>query len=170
MRPNPQETADLIAFTEKVLNRKLHFLCSVTLYTFSKYWVFLWSRKTAWQYEMITILIKLYATISILHYKWMRWEIYERLCAIWNHLYNSKNEEKTYGGVLLLGKLHHNMLHFANSNTLECLIERGGGVEINGLLENSSKFNKRGGGQKIFENLIAGGRGEGNFIWYGKIE
>ena len=47
MRPNPQETADLIAFTEKVLNRKLHFLCSVTLYTFSKYWVFLWSRKTA---------------------------------------------------------------------------------------------------------------------------
>ena len=75
----------------------------------------------------------------------MRWEIYERLCAIWNHLYNSKNEEKTYGGVLLLGKLHHNMLHFANSNTLECLIERGGGVEINGLLENSSKFNKRVG-------------------------
>ena len=28
---NPQETADLVTFTEKVLNGKLHFLCSVTL-------------------------------------------------------------------------------------------------------------------------------------------
>ena len=28
MRPNPQETADLVAFTEEILNEKLHFLCS----------------------------------------------------------------------------------------------------------------------------------------------
>ena len=29
MWPNPQETADLVAFTEKILNGKLHFLGSV---------------------------------------------------------------------------------------------------------------------------------------------
>ena len=29
MRPNPQETADLVSFTEETLNGKLHFLCSV---------------------------------------------------------------------------------------------------------------------------------------------
>ena len=29
MRPNPQETADLVAFTEKSLDEKLHILCSV---------------------------------------------------------------------------------------------------------------------------------------------
>ena len=28
MRPNPEETADLITFTEEILNGKLHFLCS----------------------------------------------------------------------------------------------------------------------------------------------
>ena len=27
--PNPQETADLVTFTEEILNRKFHFLCSV---------------------------------------------------------------------------------------------------------------------------------------------
>ena len=27
MWPNPQETADLVTFTEEILNRKLHFLC-----------------------------------------------------------------------------------------------------------------------------------------------
>ena len=27
-RPNPQETADLVRFTEEILNGKLHFLCS----------------------------------------------------------------------------------------------------------------------------------------------
>ena len=27
MRTNPQETADLVTFTEEILNRKLHFLC-----------------------------------------------------------------------------------------------------------------------------------------------
>ena len=29
MWPNPQETADLVTFTEKILNGKLHVLCSV---------------------------------------------------------------------------------------------------------------------------------------------
>ena len=28
MWPNPQESADLVTFTEEILNRKLHFLCS----------------------------------------------------------------------------------------------------------------------------------------------
>ena len=28
MWPNPQETADLVTFIEKILNGKLHFLCS----------------------------------------------------------------------------------------------------------------------------------------------
>ena len=29
MQPYPQDTADLVIFTEKILNGKLHFLCSV---------------------------------------------------------------------------------------------------------------------------------------------
>ena len=28
MWPNPQETADLVTFTEKIFNGELHFLCS----------------------------------------------------------------------------------------------------------------------------------------------
>ena len=28
MWPNPQETADLVAFTEEILHGKLHFLCN----------------------------------------------------------------------------------------------------------------------------------------------
>ena len=28
MLPNPQETADLVTFTEEIPNEKLHFLCS----------------------------------------------------------------------------------------------------------------------------------------------
>ena len=28
MWPNPQETEDLVTFTEEILNGKLHFLCS----------------------------------------------------------------------------------------------------------------------------------------------
>ena len=36
MWPNPQKTADLVTFTEDILNGKLHFLCSVTdLVTFT---------------------------------------------------------------------------------------------------------------------------------------
>ena len=30
MRPNPQFPADLVTFAEKILNGKLHFLCSVS--------------------------------------------------------------------------------------------------------------------------------------------
>ena len=30
MWPNPQDTADLVTFTEEILNGKLHFLCSGT--------------------------------------------------------------------------------------------------------------------------------------------
>ena len=29
MLPNPQETVDLVTFTEEILNGNLHFLCSV---------------------------------------------------------------------------------------------------------------------------------------------
>ena len=29
MQPNPQETAELVTFTEEILNGKLHFVCSV---------------------------------------------------------------------------------------------------------------------------------------------
>ena len=28
MCPNPKETADLVTFTEEILNGKIHFLCS----------------------------------------------------------------------------------------------------------------------------------------------
>ena len=31
MWPNPQETADLVTFTDEILNWKLHFLCSVRI-------------------------------------------------------------------------------------------------------------------------------------------
>ena len=33
MSRNPQETADLVTFTEEILNGKLHFLCSAQLAT-----------------------------------------------------------------------------------------------------------------------------------------
>ena len=35
MRPNPQETADLVKFTEEILSGKLRFLCSV-YYSYTK--------------------------------------------------------------------------------------------------------------------------------------
>ena len=31
MLPNPHEAADLVTFTEEMLNGKLHFLCSVLI-------------------------------------------------------------------------------------------------------------------------------------------
>ena len=37
MWPNPQETADLVTFTEEILNGKLHFLCSF-LGSFASWW------------------------------------------------------------------------------------------------------------------------------------
>ena len=36
MRPNPQESADLVTFTEEILNGKLHFLCSVKYQMFDR--------------------------------------------------------------------------------------------------------------------------------------
>ena len=36
MWTNPQETADLVTFTEEILNEKLHFLGSVTLVFFTQ--------------------------------------------------------------------------------------------------------------------------------------
>ena len=35
MWPNPQETPDLVTFNEEILNRKLHFLCSVLILSFT---------------------------------------------------------------------------------------------------------------------------------------
>ena len=33
MSPNPQETSNLVTFTEEILNGKLHFLCNAQLAT-----------------------------------------------------------------------------------------------------------------------------------------
>ena len=32
MLPNPQETEDLVTFTEEIFNGKIHFLCSVSIH------------------------------------------------------------------------------------------------------------------------------------------
>ena len=37
MRPNPQETADLVTFTGEILNGKLHFLYSDLTFIISKF-------------------------------------------------------------------------------------------------------------------------------------
>ena len=34
MWPDPQETTDLVIFTEQILNRKRNFLCSVNIFVF----------------------------------------------------------------------------------------------------------------------------------------
>ena len=39
MWPKPQDTADLITFTEEILNGKLHFLCSATLSEWINIWM-----------------------------------------------------------------------------------------------------------------------------------
>ena len=38
MWTNPQLSADLVTFTEEILNRKLHFLCSATVSVLIMYW------------------------------------------------------------------------------------------------------------------------------------
>ena len=38
MRPNPQETVDLVTFTEEILNGKIQFLCSVEYKGKTKKW------------------------------------------------------------------------------------------------------------------------------------
>ena len=42
MWPNTQETADLVTFTEKILDGKLHFLCSAKKYSYSA--INIWSK------------------------------------------------------------------------------------------------------------------------------
>ena len=37
MWPNPQETKDLVTFTEEIFNEKLHFLCNVTQVFYCKF-------------------------------------------------------------------------------------------------------------------------------------
>ena len=48
MWPNPQQTADLVTFTEEILNGKLKFLCSdncsVFYCKFRAYWFTNWSQ------------------------------------------------------------------------------------------------------------------------------
>ena len=45
MRPNPQKTADLVTFIEKILHGKRHFLCSDT-FSFSNTWTSYFSSKS----------------------------------------------------------------------------------------------------------------------------
>ena len=42
---------------------------------------------------------------------------YEMRCAIWYHLYNSKNVENTHGGGLLFEKLQAEACNVTKSNT-----------------------------------------------------
>ena len=37
MWPNPQSSADLVTFTEEILNEKLHILCGANEFTIGKY-------------------------------------------------------------------------------------------------------------------------------------
>ena len=39
MWPNPKETADLVTFTEEILNGKLHFLCGVIVKAMFNKWI-----------------------------------------------------------------------------------------------------------------------------------
>ena len=53
MRSNPQETADLVTFSEEILNGKLHFLCSVSKSSVSREFIlsdqgFDAMRKSSW--------------------------------------------------------------------------------------------------------------------------
>ena len=47
MLPNPQETADLIIFTEEIFNGKLHFLCttSIVIILQESAWNFFWDKE-----------------------------------------------------------------------------------------------------------------------------
>ena len=109
MWPNPQETVDLVTFTEECLNEKLHF-CAVLLsveglrfrhlYFLSNCFIivsqlvllnsqhFLKHCKIAWQ--------RFKANFTSNQKKKKKWQ-----SAIWYHLYNLKNMKIAYGGVLL---------------------------------------------------------------------
>ena len=43
MWPNPEETADLVTFTGKILNEKLHFLCDVRAFIDEKEYIKIFS-------------------------------------------------------------------------------------------------------------------------------
>ena len=53
MWPNPQKTADLITFTEEILNGKLHFLCSVKSRRVSNFVIY-YLRNCQWSAERET--------------------------------------------------------------------------------------------------------------------
>ena len=88
--------ADLVTFTEEILNGKLPFLCSDSYLTGS----LLVKRK---QVILSEILKKNCLT--------------EMLYAIWYHLYNLNNVKNTDGGVLLLVKLQASTCNFTKSIT-----------------------------------------------------
>ena len=50
--------------------------------------------------------------------KSFEYNIYETLCTIWYHLYNSKNVKNTHGGVLHLVKLQTKVSNFTKTNAL----------------------------------------------------
>ena len=56
MWPNPQETTDLVTFTEEILNEKLHFLCNV-------------SCETSTSTEMVTDALQLSGSGNCIAYK-----------------------------------------------------------------------------------------------------
>ena len=55
MRPNLQETADLVTFTEEILNGKLQFLCSVF-------------QHITWRFEEIGKIFLLWQEFNWIHY------------------------------------------------------------------------------------------------------
>ena len=65
MMPNPQETADLIAFTKEFLNGKLHFLC-IVIRCLTGFWIRTWlsvianlldSRKIQFYYSICWLIL-----------------------------------------------------------------------------------------------------------------
>ena len=61
MWPYPQETADLVTFTEEILNGKLYFLCSV-------YWEYSWPKKYFVQTTFHNNLSRLLVILAVAQY------------------------------------------------------------------------------------------------------
>ena len=101
----PQETADMVTFTEEILNGKLHFLCSVSC-------ICIISQKKGpnenKRFSSDFSKSKIGKRIDDLHLKLEATILYTQkyviLCVIRYHLYNFKNVKNTHGGVLLLVK------------------------------------------------------------------
>ena len=55
MSPNPQETADLVTFTEEILNGQLHFLCSVMNVLEMGNTIFFWSTNLIEKWYLLDI-------------------------------------------------------------------------------------------------------------------